>query len=108
MLRPDNSAIFAVFSINLAKSGSFDSPSCASWPDHVRLSDLEARFVCKVCGKTGADVRPDFHWNKPPVAAMGYRWDAIKIVMRGQGKGRLGGGVTTKAPQREPEPRHDP
>jgi hypothetical protein len=76
--------------------------------DHVRLSDLEARFVCKVCGKTGADVRPDFHWNKPPVAAMGYRWDAIKIVMRGQGKGRLGGGVTTKAPQREPEPRHDP
>jgi hypothetical protein len=21
----------------------------------------------------GADVRPDFHWDKPPVAAMGYR-----------------------------------
>jgi hypothetical protein len=43
------------------------------WPDHVRLSELEARFVCKACGKRGADVRPDFHWSKPPVAAMGYR-----------------------------------
>jgi hypothetical protein len=82
--------------------------SAEQWPDHVRLSDLETRFVCKACGKKGADVRPDFNWNKRAVAAMGYRWDAIKIVMRGQGKGRLGGGVTTKAPQREPEPRHDP
>ncbi len=43
------------------------------WPDEVRLSDLEPRFVCKVCGKRGADVRPDFHWNKKPVAMMGYR-----------------------------------
>jgi hypothetical protein len=34
------------------------------WPDHVRLSDLEARFVCKACGKRGADVRPDFNWLK--------------------------------------------
>jgi hypothetical protein len=30
------------------------------WPDDVRLSDLEPLFVCKVCGHTGADVRPDF------------------------------------------------
>ena len=44
-----------------------------TWPDHVRLSDLEPRFVCKACGRRGGDVRPDFHWNKPPVAAMGYR-----------------------------------
>src|ERR1700739_1533738 len=43
------------------------------WLDHVRLSDLEARFVCKACGKRGADVRPDFNWNENPVAAMGYR-----------------------------------
>jgi hypothetical protein len=42
-------------------------------PDDVRLSDLEPRFVCRACGKRGADVRPDFHWDKPPVAAMGYR-----------------------------------
>ncbi len=30
------------------------------WPDHVRLSDLETRFVCKACGKRGADVRPSW------------------------------------------------
>jgi hypothetical protein len=58
--------------------------SADQWPDHVRLSDLEARFVCKACGKRGADIRPDFHWNKPPVSGDGlsmtcprcdgYRW----------------------------------
>lgn len=36
------------------------------WPDEVRLSDLEPRFVCKACGKRGADVRPNF-----PQARMG-------------------------------------
>ena len=30
------------------------------WPDDVRLSDIEARFVCRACGKRGADVRPDW------------------------------------------------
>jgi hypothetical protein len=29
------------------------------------LSDLEPRFVCSACGQHGADVRPDFDWNKP-------------------------------------------
>jgi hypothetical protein len=43
------------------------------WPDHIRQSDIEPLFVCKACGKSGADVRPDFNWNKKPVAAMGYR-----------------------------------
>jgi hypothetical protein len=43
------------------------------WPDDMRLSDIEARFVCKACGKRGADVRPDFNWNKPRVPMMGYR-----------------------------------
>jgi hypothetical protein len=33
------------------------------WPDDVRLSDIEPRFVCQACGKRGADVRPDFDWN---------------------------------------------
>jgi hypothetical protein len=47
--------------------------SADPWPDDVRLSDLEPRFVCTACGKRGADVRPDFHWKGPPVAAMGYR-----------------------------------
>jgi hypothetical protein len=30
------------------------------WPDDLRLSDIEPRFVCKACGKRGADVRPHF------------------------------------------------
>lgn len=41
------------------------------WPDGVRLSDLEPRFVCGACGHRGADVRPDFIWNRKPVAVMG-------------------------------------
>ena len=32
----------------------------ALWPDNVRLSDLEERFVCTVCGKRVAEVRPKF------------------------------------------------
>ena len=43
------------------------------WPDDLRLSDLEPRFVCKACGKRGADVRPDFSRNRKVVGAMGYR-----------------------------------
>jgi hypothetical protein len=35
------------------------------WRDDVRLSDLEPRFVCSACGDRGADVRPDFDWDKP-------------------------------------------
>ena len=33
--------------------------SADPWPDHIRLSDIEHRFVCEACGKRGADVRPD-------------------------------------------------
>lgn len=33
------------------------------WPGDARLSDIEPRLVCSVCGKRGADVRPDFNWN---------------------------------------------
>jgi hypothetical protein len=28
------------------------------WPDDVRQSDLEPRFVCTACGRKGADIRP--------------------------------------------------
>jgi hypothetical protein len=30
------------------------------WPDDMRLSDIEHRFVCQACGRRGADVRPQF------------------------------------------------
>ena len=33
--------------------------SADQWPDDVRLSDLEALFVCQACGLKGADVRAD-------------------------------------------------
>jgi hypothetical protein len=36
-------------------------------PDDLRLSDLEHRFLCEVCGKRGADVRPDFNQTRKPV-----------------------------------------
>ena len=43
------------------------------WVDDVRLSDIEDRFTCTACGKRGADVRPDFNWDKKPAGLMGYR-----------------------------------
>jgi hypothetical protein len=46
------------------------------WPDDS-LSDMEARFVCQACGKCGADVRPDFNWNKPS-----GRWGTADIKQK--------------------------
>ena len=42
------------------------------WPDHVRLSDLEPRFVCTACGRRGVDIRPDFHWDKQGLVTRGF------------------------------------
>lgn len=36
------------------------------WDDELRLSDIEDRFVCQVCGRRGADIRPDFDWKLTP------------------------------------------
>ena len=30
--------------------------SADHWPDHVRLSDIEGRFVYRACGKGGAET----------------------------------------------------
>jgi hypothetical protein len=38
--------------------------SADQWPDETRLSELEDKFTCTVCGKHGAEVRPDFDWDK--------------------------------------------
>jgi hypothetical protein len=44
------------------------------WPADMRLSDIEQQFVCSVCGKRGADVRPNFNWNiQGPIGGLGYR-----------------------------------
>jgi hypothetical protein len=47
--------------------------SAEQWPDEMLLSDIEGQFVCKACGKRGADVRPDFNWAAKPVRATGCR-----------------------------------
>jgi hypothetical protein len=31
------------------------------------------RFICGACGMRGAEVRPDFNWNRMATAMMGYR-----------------------------------
>jgi hypothetical protein len=33
----------------------------------VRISDIENRFICTVCGKRGADIRGNPDWSKKPV-----------------------------------------
>jgi hypothetical protein len=43
------------------------------WPDDARLSDLEPHFVCQVCDHRGADVRPDFDWDRQAAAITGAR-----------------------------------
>ena len=42
-----------------------------TWPDSLRLSDIEQLFVCQLCGKRGADVRPDFPQVKMGTASTG-------------------------------------
>ena len=44
-----------------------------SWPDDVRLSTSKIGSSARASGKRGADVRPDFNWDKKPVRVMGYR-----------------------------------
>jgi hypothetical protein len=36
--------------------------SADRWSDAVRLSNIEPLFTRQVCGKRGADLRPDFDW----------------------------------------------
>jgi hypothetical protein len=39
----------------------FERLAADAWPDdHVRLWDVGQQFVCQLCGKRGADVRPDY------------------------------------------------
>jgi len=43
------------------------------WPVETRLSDLEEQFTCSACGKKGAEIRPDFDWDKEPARQTGFR-----------------------------------
>jgi hypothetical protein len=42
------------------------------WADDLRLSDLEPRFICEACGRRGADVLPNFDWDKPGALTSGF------------------------------------
>jgi hypothetical protein len=33
----------------------------------------QSNYDCTTCGKRGAEVRPDFNWNRKQVGVMGYR-----------------------------------
>jgi len=61
------------------------------WPDEIRLSDLEPRFICQACGRRGADVRPNFDWEKEARAdVLGptvFR-STLRMLRRGDIKGR--------------------
>jgi hypothetical protein len=54
------------------QSSHYVTATADPWPDHIRLSDLEPRFVCTACGQRGAGIRPDFHWDKPGLLTRGY------------------------------------
>jgi hypothetical protein len=54
------------------------------WSADVRLSDLENQFTCTVCGRKGAEVRPDFGWNtrllsKPCAKPLREPWAEIRV-----------------------------
>jgi hypothetical protein len=36
-------------------------------------ASVAIRIDIRACGKRGADVRPDFNWNRKQVSVMGYR-----------------------------------
>jgi len=38
--------------------------SAEEWPDDIRLSDIEGRYTCSVCGHHGADIRSDWQSKK--------------------------------------------
>jgi hypothetical protein len=57
--------------------------SADRWSDEVRLSDIEPRFVCATCGKRGAEVRPDFNWNRRVVERLVFEIRDNPEVQRG-------------------------
>ena len=68
------------------------------WPGHVRLSDLEERFVCRGCGTRGADIRPDFNSGRKP-ATRATKW-LIAAGKCGRYPGLTGTGIRSQRSQR--------
>jgi hypothetical protein len=55
------------------------------WPDDVRLSDIEPLFTCQACGKKGADVRPNFHWEEETRRTVSSR-DGMRRIIPNQAR----------------------
>jgi len=49
------------------------APTTAAATRSPSAATLGLALSAKHCGKRGADVRPDFNWDKQPVRVMGYR-----------------------------------
>jgi hypothetical protein len=49
------------------------SPSMSIGPMMSGCPIFGPALSAKHCGKRGADVRPDFNWNRKQVSVMGYR-----------------------------------
>ena len=43
------------------------------WPDDLRLSDIEERFICRACGRRGARRAAGLQTGITPAGGMGYR-----------------------------------
>ena len=43
---------------------------CRKHPEMIRR---QSKYHCTTCGEHGAEVRPDFNWNRKQVGVMGYR-----------------------------------
>ena len=77
----------------------------------MRLSDLENQFTCTVCGRKGAEVRPDFDWNtrlrskimrEALTRAIG---DPRFVEAHPSGKAVVNGGANRKQTRNEPSDR---
>ena len=49
------------------------SDNHCSKPARLHDQSIREHYVVMSDGHRGADVRPDFNWDKKPVRAMGYR-----------------------------------
>jgi hypothetical protein len=47
--------------VHCRQCGHLETVSADECPSDARLSDLQGSCACSVCGRRGADIRPDFN-----------------------------------------------
>jgi len=93
--------------VELVASSSFGLPQrpCeidGKRPLRRRISDVEPRLVCTACGQRGAEVKPNFDGDEPPLLAMRYRntndqWLGAALRRSDQAAGRQNNAADTKS-----------